>query len=266
MIKNWQATAFNQVPDAENEIHGDKLAQDYGFKGALVPGATMAAYLMHPAAETFGLDFLTRGTAHVQLKSPLYDQDLFDVQITEYDSAGYTASLVRSDGTLSTIGNITVPDAAPAAPARLGHPIGNRNERPPSATRETLQALMENGCHAFSDRWSPSHTMAAYLRDRDSMAAPYRQGYANPAFVLGLTNWALTANAYMNPWVLVETQSQNHCAIPEGTKLVAETRITHLFEKKGHEFFDAEVNIFDHQSDNCYTSVELRAIYKLSTA
>jgi len=67
----------------------------------------------------------------------------------------------------------------------------------------------------------------------------------------------------MNPWVQLETRSRHFAAIPLGTKLVAETEITNLFEKKGHEFFDAQINSFDHDEDVCYASVELRAIYKL---
>jgi len=43
VIGHWQGVAYNQVPDAPNEIHGDRVAREYGFKGALVPGATEAA-------------------------------------------------------------------------------------------------------------------------------------------------------------------------------------------------------------------------------
>ena len=50
----WESKAYNQVPDSENEIHGDAIARQFGFKGALVPGATVAAYLVHPVIEELG--------------------------------------------------------------------------------------------------------------------------------------------------------------------------------------------------------------------
>ena len=40
-MKSWQATALNTAPDSENEIHSDKLAKEYGFKGGLVPGVCL---------------------------------------------------------------------------------------------------------------------------------------------------------------------------------------------------------------------------------
>ena len=51
MISGWQGVAFNQAPDSANEIHGDRVAKQYGFRGGLVPGVTISAYLLHPAVE-----------------------------------------------------------------------------------------------------------------------------------------------------------------------------------------------------------------------
>ena len=92
---------------------------------------------------------------------------------------------------------------------------------------------------------------------------PAQGGYANMSFILGLSNWVLAANTYMNPWIHLETTSQNHAAIPAGTDLLVEMQVRDLFSKKGHEFVDVLVNIFDVESSRCYASIELRAIYKL---
>ena len=32
-IYDWEGIAFNTAPDSENKIHGDDLAQQYGFEG-----------------------------------------------------------------------------------------------------------------------------------------------------------------------------------------------------------------------------------------
>ena len=51
-MNSWQATALNTAPDSENQIHSDELAKEYGFKGGLVPGVTVSAYLLHPVIES----------------------------------------------------------------------------------------------------------------------------------------------------------------------------------------------------------------------
>lgn len=52
MVSNGTVTAFNHVPNAKNEVHEDKVVRQYGFKGGLVPGATLSAYLVHPLKES----------------------------------------------------------------------------------------------------------------------------------------------------------------------------------------------------------------------
>jgi len=80
---------------------------------------------------------------------------------------------------------------------------------------------------------------------------------------LGCSNWILARNAYMNPWVHMATRSQNYAPIALNTELVAEMAITDLFTKKGHEFVDAQVALYDRDNDTCYATIDLRAIYRL---
>ena len=100
MITSWSARAFNQVPDAVNEIHGDQVAKAYGFKGALVPGATVAAYLIHPFVEAYGMRYLESGYAHVLLHSPVYDGETFEVKVEERAPSSFSARLSQGKSTL----------------------------------------------------------------------------------------------------------------------------------------------------------------------
>ena len=77
-IEGWSAEAFNQVPDSQNEIHGDRVSKLFGFEGGLVPGVTVSAYLLHPGVVAWGRDFLDRGRSHVRVISPLYDGERFE--------------------------------------------------------------------------------------------------------------------------------------------------------------------------------------------
>jgi hypothetical protein len=39
--------------------------------------------------------------------------------------------------------------------------------------------------------------------------------------------------------------------------------INNIYEKKGHEFIDVFVNLFDEKDESCVMSINLIAIYKL---
>lgn len=264
MINGWNGVAYNQVPDSKNQIHGDEMAKQFGFKGGLVPGVTVSAYLIHPAAEAFGMDYLNRGYAHCRINSPLYDEEQFQVEVTDQGDHSCSTCILREDGKPLATGEIAIKTNPGPVPSPRGDEIGDKEAELPPATRENMQRLKTGGCKAFIYRWSAEHAMSTYLRDRSLMAAVFAEnGHANPSFVLGLSNWVLATNACMNPWVHMETRSQNYAAIPDGTKVLAEIAIRDLFEKKGHEFVDSDINVFDADSGRCFSSIQLRAIYRL---
>ncbi len=268
MARGWSGTAFNQVPDSENEIHGDRIARDLGFTGGLVPGVTVSAYLIHPAIEYWGEAWLDRGFAHVRVASPLYDEEVFKVEVNTLSHKEFAAKLFRPDGTESATAQVSLPDPIDAAPGRRGDALANKETKAPTATPENMKKLMAGGCLAVRYRWERDHPMATYLRDPRAMPALLNtgeggEGLANMSLILGCSNWVLSRNAYMNPWLHLETRSQNYARIPLGTEILAEMELTDLFNKKGHEFVDARVNLFDLKDDQCLCSIDIRAIYKL---
>lgn len=266
VIEDWAATAFNQDPESDNQIHGDDLAQKYGFEGGLVPGVTISAYLTHPAVAHWGTDFLEHGFAHVKVVSPLYDGEDFRVVIDEQSSANYRARLLRANDVVSAEAIVSVTGDLPEPPLRRGDPVAPRGYKPPHSSAATWATLRDNGCMAFTYHWGGAHKMGSYLRDPGGMPPLLRgeQAYANMSFILALSNFSADGNAYMNPWVHLETRSQNYHAIAPGTDIVAEMAVVDLFEKKGHEFFDAQVNLFDAANDRCLTTIWLRAIHHLA--
>ena len=49
------------------------------------------------------------------------------------------------------------------------------------------------------------------------------------------------------------------------TTLIAEMSVQDFYEKKGHEFVDVNVNLFEDKSSRCCMSINLLAIFKLRT-
>lgn len=265
----WHATAFNQATESSNQIHSDEMARAYGFRGGLVPGVTISAYLMHPAVEAWGEAWLRTGRAEIVVHRPLYDGYEFDVEVSEPTDHAYHAILVDQEGTRCASGSLSLVTDPPPPPVRRGDPLLARGQAIDPVSREVLERLRDEGMHALPARWSAEHNMASYLADPGAMPAIHRfdgRGLANGGFLLGLTNWALASNTYMNPWVHVQTDSQFYAVVEPGTDLVVECAVADLFERKGHQFVDAKVDAYVRASSQAVMSATLRAIYRLRPA
>lgn len=266
----WLATAFNTAPDSQNEIHSDKMAKEFGFKGGLVPGVTVSAYLMHPAVEAWGEDFLNHGRSHVVVDKPLYDGSQFKVELTDQTEQSYHALLTDKENTRCANGFVEV-SPQEVQPAQMrGDPILQKGQEIPDATRDNMERLRDSGMFALATRWGdPRNRSGTYLKDANAMPELLNEAggrFANMSYLLAITNWVLAGNAYMNPWIHLQTDSQNYAAVPFDSELIAECAISDLFEKKGHEFVDLDVNMYFKDSGEPVMTAELRAIYKLRGA
>ena len=267
---NWQAQAFNPSEDSENQIHSDEMAKAYGFKGGLVPGVTVSSYLMHPALISWGDSWLDSGYAKIVVHKPLYDGYQFDVEIENHSDFGYKASLKDEKGTCCATAIVNLVQQKGLAPTLRGDPILSTNQTKPLASRENMEKLKLDGMCALPAKWSEKTNMSTYLIDPSSMPELHNfsssikdDTYANGSYLLSLSNWILAGNAYMNPWIHLQTESQYYSAVPNNTDLIVECNIEDLYEKKGHEFVDLRVNAFNKKTSLCVMTTSLRAIYKL---
>src|SRR5436305_14260299 len=74
-----EVRAFNQAAASENKIHDDAVAQRFGFKGALVPGVAVFAYMAHLPVARWGRAWHERGTTDCRFLKPVYDGDMVRV-------------------------------------------------------------------------------------------------------------------------------------------------------------------------------------------
>ena len=269
MVTSWEGTAYNQVPDSSNKIHGDEVAKQYGFKGGLVPGVTLAAYLTHPAIVAWGERWLRTGFAHVKVIAPVYHGDQFAVAIKYQQEESYTADLFSENSRCAEASILCTSDL-PMAPRRQGQTIFT-NDNPQPASREVMEFLAENGCPAARFTWHAQHEMAKYVEDNEKMPPLLRTesqddtagGKANLSFLLGCANRHFASVAHMSPWVHLESKSQNFQAVELNTNLISEMEVLDLFNKKGHEFADCEFNLYEEETGHCVSSIWQRAIYKM---
>jgi hypothetical protein len=263
---SWGGVAYNHATESENQIHSDEVARRYGFRGGLVPGVSVYAYLVHPAVVAWGLDWLGRGASSVSLRKPLYDGSAFRVEPKLDGPQSYRGEVIDPEGVVCAEGGVSLPEAAPEAPAarRGDAPVPAPDARP-EATRATLEMLRERGMGSLRLEWPKGGQPDRYVRDLEAMPDLVRldrEGFANPAFTLGLGNWALAANVRLGPWIHAESRVQHHAPIARESALAVESTVVDLFERSGHQFVDLDVSVFL-EPDRPAMSIHHRAIYKL---
>ena len=264
-MTSWTAEALNTAPNSDNKIHGDTLAKRYGFEGGLVPGVTISAYLVHPAIELWKEDWLDRGFANCCITSPLYDKETFTVDIDDSNKNRLNTTLVRSNGVVSANAEVSITSELPYPPIRRGDLVANKDYRPPEATMAIWKNLQKEGCRAFRYTWGGNNPLI-YLKDSKNLPEllqPELGGFSNLSFLLGCSNWVLAGNGYMNAWLHLQTISQNYRSVKIGTDLIAEMKVNDVYAKKGHEFVDVAVDLYDEKDDECVMTINLIAIFKL---
>jgi hypothetical protein len=263
----YSGVAFNPATASENRIHSDEVARQYGYRGGLVPGVTTYAYLVEPALRCFGLGWLSRGTASVVLRKPLYEGVGFEV-VVERAGGGYRAALVGADAVVCAEGSFSLPESAGDPPAPRGDPPAPARDARPDATRAAVERLRAEGMGAFEIAWKGEGELARYhadLADMPALVRPDRDGFASPAFTLGLANWVLSANLRLGPWIHVESRVRHFAPLALGTRVRVEAEVADCFERRGHEFVDLEVAVYGDGAAPLLQASH-RAIYRLRPA
>jgi acyl dehydratase len=234
----YTVKALNTATESTNKIHDDAVARDLGFRGGLVPGVDVHAYLCHLPAERWGADWLERGTIDARFLAPVYDGD--EVEITATPAGDDALDLVLRDpsGTVCAEARATRPTAAPPLPSIEGWPSGDPPEDRPAATEATLtgRPFGQLAVHFHADR------AAEYLDDvREALPLFRVGGLAHPGWLLRFANYVLTANVRLGPWIHVGSSVQLLGAVHDGDLVETRAVVTGVHERKGHRFVDLDV-------------------------
>jgi len=231
--------AVNTAADAENRIHDDRVAAEFGFRGGLVPGVTVYGYMAAPVIEYFGPAWLERGAMDVRFHRPIYHDDEVRVTLHPENDSHPESDLhpehdkrVRVEiGTCaSALAWLDHDRAPPSAPA-----IANLGDRKiPSS--ETLAAGAVLGTLNFGLDLAAA-TISAPLD-------PMTHGVAQPAVLLALANRIFTENYQLGPWIHVASEVRKFHTVRHGDQLLVFGSIENRWERKGHEFVTLDVDIF----------------------
>lgn len=244
-LPRYRVSAWMPSDPVENKIHEDDLARAMGFRGGLVPGVTVYAWMTHPIVEALGASWLEGGTFSVRFTKPVYFDEEATVcaRVAERTEASMTleARVLDAEGEACATATMGLPlEPAPPAPDVNAYPAAPLPAERPQVSR----ALLERQAVLGTPELMLDEPAAQAFLERVSERLPIYGGPAAPAhpgLFLDLANRALSRNVRVSPWIHVESQGRHVGMARVGERLEARARIKSLFERKGHEFVELDI-------------------------
>ncbi len=231
----WEhsVVAYNTATESTNRMHDDTVAATYGFRGGLVPGVDVWAYLTRPCVDRWGLEFLERGRMEARLLLPVYDGEEV---VARLDDDGSLAA-VGPDGTVRASGSARIVQPPPVQHlevAAVPDPV-------PPATAAGLAPGTTLGTLRFTYRQGPA---AQYLDDVRETSPIYVDGaVSHPGFLARQANYVLSSTVRLGPWIHVSTRAHHRGLVHDGEQVEVRGRVADEREHKGHRFVDLDVEI-----------------------
>jgi len=239
-IGPYRVSAYNTSKQSENKIHDDAVAKRFGFRGGLVPGVDVMAYMMHLPVSKWGRAFLERGLIEARFVKPVYDGETADVTCEESD--GGLAIRVESRGQLCATGSASLPASAPAiSMSDFSQTAAVTERKPVNVTSYELGKWLGTIPRAWAGDAAKEYLTD--VRETDAIyasAALGHQGLGHPGLLQRVMNKVLVDNAILGPWIHVGSRMQLLNAFSSGDELTARARVTGNYEKKGHRFVELD--------------------------
>jgi len=242
MTETYRVEAFNTAKASENKMHDDAIARRFGFKGGLVPGVDVYAYMAHLPVKHWGRRWLEHGNADIRLLKPVYDGAI--ATVTGIETADGLDLRVESQGELCATGHASlasVPLAPAAAFAEAPLPPAPPAERPPAGETTLAAGTWLAMCALPITR----ELVAQQLEDLRETEPLYRdEGLLHPGMVLRAGNWVMNHNVVFGPWMHVGSTVQHFGLARIGDELSARGHVLANYEHKGHRFVECDVLVY----------------------
>jgi len=254
----YHVSAHNTARASENKIHDDATAKRFGFRGGLVGGVHVYAYMTHLPVQRWGRTWLERGTGDCRFDKPVYEGDIAEIAAEE--DAGGLALKVTSQSILCATGRAALSPAAPeVALADFQAAVPPAHDARPPADERSLPV----------GRWlgmNPLRVDEAYhsqdlqdARETDPLYA--RERIVHSGTILRCCNWVLSQNVMLPAWMHVGSTVQNLGLARIGDTLGARARVTQNYEHKGHKFVEVDALVLAND-DRPLARVTHTAIYR----
>jgi hypothetical protein len=211
----WSVIAQNLPEHARNPIHTDAGAQHAGFPRALVAGVTTYAYLTHPIATAWGIDWIRRGGAEIRFRRPVFDRD-------ELRCVPITDPAADSESVAVMVHAITDEPDQPHAILKA-----TPNAGPPLAMRPG-ESLPDKRIHLIGE-WSSDYG----ARAGDSFALYEEHGIVHPAVWPALANHVVHTLVARGSWIHTRSIVRHHDTAAAGSVAFVHAAVVRRFESHG---------------------------------
>jgi acyl dehydratase len=232
----YRVSAYNTAKASENKIHDDETAKRFGFKGGLVGGVHVYAYMSHLPVQRWGRAWLERGTGDARFGKPVYEGDIAEITAEE-DGAGLTLK-VESGGVLCATGHAALPNAVAMPSLSDFAAVPARAARGP-ADETTLKVGDWLGMNPLTI--TPEYQAQDLADTRETEPLYAAEGIVHPGTVLRCCNWVLSHNVILPAWMHMGSTVQNLGLARVGDTLNARARVTKNYEHKGHKWVEVDV-------------------------
>jgi acyl dehydratase len=255
----YRVRAHNAAIASDNKIHDDEVARRHGFRGGLVPGVTVFAYMTRPVVETVGRAWLERGTMSVKFIRPFYEGDLVTVTATRASAGGLDLTATDKHGAVGAVANAAVSASSSSVELDRYVEAALPEERVP-ATPKGLAGIDVLGSLEFGFHADRAH---GFLGQLEADLEVYdRDGLAHPGWLLRAANDILAANVRLGPWIHSGSVVRNLGVVTDGDRISARGRVARLWERNGHQLVELDVLLVA-DGHRPVTHVGHTAIYRL---
>ncbi len=222
-ITTYEVSAFNTAVASDNKIHDDSIARQFGFRGGLVPGVEVYAYMAHMPVARWGRNWLERGEADCRFLKPVYDGAIACITATDQDD-GHSLN-VESAGVRCATGRAFMPsDQRSPPPAVDSLPRGIPPAERSKASEISLAPGRSLGVAPVTMDRAMFSTYLDEIRETDPIYSV--EGLVHPGQILWLANNALVQNVVLGPWIHVGSRVRDHDLARVGEQLTLGSKIT----------------------------------------
>lgn len=272
-------TAYNPSTASDNKIHDDEVARQYGFRGGLVPGVIVYAYMAIPVANALGEEWLTNGEANVTLVHPAYEKETLNaravVSDTSTEASGRRVTLdiwaENADGercgtgTAIASAGVSTPPPPLTVPDYLDVPPSTAPDPRPELLLETAPIGEVLAPLVLPTTVDTAREYAAMVQDNNPIfttGSVYGPPLLHPGWLLSNCNTIFSQNYSFGPWIHTRSQIRYLGPALAGRTFTYHARFADAYEKRGHHYAVLDIFCVD-DGGGPVTQVRHTAIFRV---
>lgn len=232
-------------PDINNPIHSTAVANEYGFKAALVGGVTVYGWAAPPILEVLGEEWLRDGWVDVSFRKPTYPGDDLTVRAGVTDDGTVSWDIMTQEGTASLAGL-----AGRGKAPWLGELLQPTRVKPELAPDPMPSLTLENApigkdltpmAVPFSIEEAEEYCRVKQVDSNPRWYGP--NALVHPGWIAGRMTRLLHHSYHYSPAIHTRSQIQHLAPFHAGQTVTVAGTFRGTSERKGnhHCFFDAVI-------------------------